>query len=227
MSKTDASFEAIRGAMQTLWPPDEWDHIQLEPTAGMLLLSAPNDVAAFAVLDGHPDRDFPKTYSDFKQLYRENSHAWDDLTLSFVVCRSSGCSEDDRYYAALEADPLFCRKYVIRAHDTVSAQRDELLRLPFLPLPVDSDAGLQRPKPAQDLLRLAGVSRSLASNLIEPGKRSADGIAIELRDGHDSLPRVLAPPRTERSSVAAPRASSRLMSLTVEGFQSLPRASDV
>ena len=219
MSKTDASFEAIRGAMQTLWPPDEWGHIHLEPTAGMLILSAPNDVAAFAVLNGHPDRDFSKTYNDFKQLYRENSRAWDVRTLSFVVCRSSGHSEDDRYYAALEADPLFCRKYVIRAHDTVSAQRDELLRLPFLPLPVDGDAGLQRPKPAQDLLRLAGVSRSFARNLVEPGKRSADRIAIDLRDGHDSLPRVLAPPRTERSSVAAPRASSRLMSLTVEGFR--------
>ena len=219
MSKTDELFDAIRGAMQTLWPPDEWGHIRLEDAPGMLLLSAPNDIAAFAVLNGRPDRDFPKTYNDFKKLYRENSRAWDDRTLSFVVCRSSGHSEHDRYYAALEADPLFCRKYVIRAHDTVSAQRDELLRLPFLPLPVDGDAGLQRPKPAQDLLQLAGVSRTFARNLIESGKRSADRIAIDLIDGREALPKAPASQQSERLSVAAPRASSRLMSLTVEGFR--------
>ena len=219
MSESDASFEAIRGAMQTLWSPDQWGHVQLETAAGMLLLTAPNDVAAFTVLNGRPDRDFPKTYNDFKKLYRENSRAWDERTLSFVVCRSSGHSEDDRYYAALETDPLFCRKYVIRAHDTVSAQRDELLRLPFLPLPVDGNTGLQRPISAQDWLQLAGVSRSFARNLIESGKRSADRIACDLRDGHESLPPVLTPPRTERLTVAAPRASSRLMSLTVEGFR--------
>ena len=219
MSESDASFEAIRGAMQTLWSPDQWGHVQLETAAGMLLLTAPNDVAAFTVLNGRPDRDFPKTYNDFKKLYRENSRAWDERTLSFVVCRSSGHSEDDRYYAALETDPLFCRKYVIRAHDTVSAQRDELLRLPFLPLPVDGNTGLQRPISAQDWLQLAGVSRSFARNLIESGKRSADRIACDLRDGHESLPPVLTPPRTERLTVAAPRASSRLLSLTVEGFR--------
>ena len=219
MSKTDESFSAIRGAMRTLWPPDEMGHIQLDVAAGMLLLSAPNDVAAFAVLNGHPDRDFPKAYNRFKELYRDNSRVWDERTLSFVVCRMSERTEDDRYYAALETDPLFCRKYVIRAHDSVSAQRGELLRLPFLPLPIDGDGELQRPKPAQDLLKLSGVSGSFASNLIQPGRRSADRIAIDLRDGHESLPPVLNRPRMERLSVAAPRASSRLMSLRVEGFR--------
>ena len=219
MSMTDASFSAIRGAIRTLWPADEVNNVQLSAAAGMLLFSAPTDVAAFAVLNGHPDRDFPKAYSHFKGLYRENRRAWDERTLSFVVCRTSDHSEDDRYYAALETDPLFCRKYVIRAHDTVSAQREEILRLPFLPLPVNGEAGLQRAQPAQDLLKVAGVSSGFARHLIEPGKRSADRIATSLRDGHESLPVVLTRPPSERLSVAAPRARSRLMSLRVEGFR--------
>ena len=220
MSTTDASFSAIRGAIRTLWPADELHNVQLNAAAGMLLFSAPTDVAAFAVLNGHPDRDFTKAYSDFKGLYRENRRVWDERTLSFVVCRTSDHTEDDRYYAALETDPLFCRKYVIRAHDTVSAQREEILRLPFLPLPpVNGEAGLQRAQPAQDLLKLAGVSGAFARYLIEPGKRSADRIATSLRDGHESLPVVLTRPPIERLAVAAPRARSRLMSLRVEGFR--------
>lgn len=219
MSKTDASFDAIRDAIRSLWPPEELKHVDLEAAAEVLLLRAPNDVAAFAVLDGHPDRDFPNAYNTFKRLYRENSRDWDERTLSFVVCRSSDHPEDDKFYAALETDPLFCRKYVIRARDTVSAQREELLRLPFLPLPVGGDVGLQRPQPAQDLLQSASISASFARNLIEPGKRSAERIAGDLRDGRESLPPALTQSRADRLTVSAPRASSRLVSLTVEGFR--------
>ena len=181
MSKSDVSFDAIRGAIRTLWRSDDLSSVQLESAAGMLLFSAPTDVAAFAVLDGHPDREFPKAYGDFKGLYRANRRVWDERTLSFVVCRTSERAEDDPFYAALETDPLFCRKYVIRALETILAQREELVRLPFLPLPVDGDSGLQRSAPAQDVLKWAGVSGSFARNLIEPGKRSADRIASGLR----------------------------------------------
>jgi exonuclease SbcC len=219
MSMTDASFDALRDAIRSLWPPDELKHIELEAAADVLLLHAPNDVAAFAVLNGHPDREFPDAYNTFKRLYRENSSVWDERTLSFVVCRSSDHPEDDRFYAALETDPLFCRKYVIRTRATVGAQRDGLLRLPFLPLPVGGDVGLQRPQAAQDLLRSAGFSATFARNLIEPGKKAAGRIAEDLRDGRESLPSSLTPLRNDRLTVTAPRASSRLLSLTVEGFR--------
>ena len=219
MSKSDASFEAIRGAIRTLWRSDDLNSVRVEPAAGMLLFSDPTDVAAFAVLDGYPDREFPKAYGDFKELYRANRRVWDERTLSFVVCRSSERPEDDGYYAALESDPLFCRKYVIRAHETVPAQREELLRLPFFPLPAEGDGGLQRSAAAQDVLKWAGVSGSFARHLIEPGKRSAERIATGLGDGRESLPAVLEPRREERLMVEPPQVSSRLMSLRVEGFR--------
>ncbi len=220
MSTTDASFDAIRGAIRSLWPRDELRHVELDAAAGMLLLRLPNDIAAFAVFNGHPDLDYPKAYDGFKQLYRENSQEWDERTLSFVICRSSENAEDDRFYAALETDPLFCRKYVIRAHNTVVAQRDELLRLPFLPLPTEGEIGLQRPQSAQDLLQSVGLSASFARNLIETGHRSAERIALDLRDGHESLPAVLSQSRRDdQLQVTKPRSTSRLVSLTVEGFR--------
>src|SRR5690242_17337784 len=98
MSKTDASFNAIRDAIRSIWPPEELNHIELEAAPEVLLMRAPNDVAAFAVLDGHPEREFPDAYNSFKRLYRENSRVWDQRTLSFVVCRSSEHPEDDRFY---------------------------------------------------------------------------------------------------------------------------------
>lgn len=224
MSKTAASFDAIRGAIETLWSPDAFGRVEIEAAGGMLLLRLPTDVAAFAVFNGDPDSEFLKAYHNFKNLYRENSRVWDERTLSFVACRSSQDPEDDKFYAALETDPLFCRKYVIRAHETVSAQREELLRLPFLPLPANGEVGLQRPQPAQDLLQSVGIPSSFARNLIEPGKRSADRIALDLRDGRESLPAELTQPRSDRMAVTTPRATSRLVNLTIEGFRAYREA---
>ena len=219
MSTTDPSFEAIQSAIRALWPPEALTDVQIEAAAGMLLLQVPSDVAAFAVFNGNPDEEFRRTYGSFRRLYRKNSRSWDERTLSFVACRSSDDPEDDGFYAALEADPLFCRKYVIRAHDTAAAQREELLRLPFLPLLPDGEDGVQKPQPAQDLLQSVGISSSFARNVVEPGKRAADRIARDLRDGRESLPTALSRPSAARLSVTAPRAASRLATLTVEGFR--------
>jgi exonuclease SbcC len=219
MSTTDPSFDAIRSAIGALWPPEASTDVRIEPADGMLLLQVPSDVAAFAVFNGNPGEEFRRTYGSFRRLYRKNSRSWDERTLSFVACRSSDDPEDDGFYAALEADPLFCRKYVIRAHDTAAAQREELLRLPFLPLLSDGEGGLQQPQPAQDLLQSVGISSSFARNLVEPGKKAADRIADELRDGRESLPATLSRPSAARLSVATPRAASRLATLTVEGFR--------
>ena len=219
MSTSDPSFDAIESGIRGLWTADARADVKIEAAVGMLLLQLPTDVAAFTVFNGDPDEEFKKAYGSFKRLYRENSRTWDELTLSFVACRSSEDQKDDRFYAALEADPLFCRKYVIRAYDTASAQREELRKLPFLPLAPDGGDGVQRPQPAQDLLQSVGVSSSFARNLVEPGKRAAERIAQDLRDGHESLPAALTRPDGARLSVTAPRAASRLASLTVEGFR--------
>ncbi len=219
MSKTDASFDAIRQAIQSLWSPDDTRHIGLDAVADMLLLRLPNDIAAFAVFNGSPRQEFSEAYETFKRLYRENNRLWDERTLSFVLCRSSEHAEDDRFYASLEVDPLFCRKYVIRALDSLDAQRDELLRLPFFPLRADGQGALERPQSAQDLLQASGVSHSLARNLVEGGHRAADRIAEDLRDGLESLPTEVVRSATRKVAVTQPRASTRVTELTVEGFR--------
>ena len=174
--RLDASFEALRLAIQSLWSADELQNIDIRTVPHLVLLTLPNDIAAFSVFNGHPGKEFERTYSTFRDLYHKNNREWDERTLSFVVCRSSEDTEDDRFYASLENDPLFCRKYVIRAYDEISAQRGELLRLPFLPLRTPDENGLQRPQSAQDFLQSAGISASLSRKLIEAGHRSAERI---------------------------------------------------
>lgn len=224
MSRTDASFDGIRQAIQSLWPLDDTQKVGLDAVADMLLLRLPNDIAAFAVFNGSPRQEFSEAYASFKTLYRQNNRLWDELTLSFVLCRSSDNAEDDRFYASLEVDPLFCRKYVIRALDSLDAQRDELLRLPFFPLRSNGHGGLERPQSAQDLLQASGVSPSLARNLVEGGHRAADRIAEDLRDGLESLPSEIVRSATQKLAVTKPRASTRVTDLTVEGFRAYKEA---
>jgi exonuclease SbcC len=219
MSTTDTSFDSLRQAIQSLWPEGEFVNVDLRAVPRMLLLTSPSDVAAFSVFDGHPDQEFEETYASFKTLYRENNRDWDARTLSFVACRSSEKTKDDRFYASLEHDSLFCRKYVIRALGEVSKQREELLRLPFLPLRSNDEHGLQRPQSAQDFLQSAGLSATLARKFVELGHRSAERIAAELRDGQERLPEALDRPRAGRLAPSSPRSHSRLVSLAVEGFR--------
>lgn len=219
MSQTDASFDSLSQAIRSLWPEDQSSQVDLRAIPRMLLLTSPTDIAAFSVFDGHPDREFDETYSAFKNLYRQNNRDWDAKTLSFVACRSSEKPTDDRFYASLEHDSLFCRKYVIRAVGEVDAQRDELLRLPFLPLRSSDEHGPRRPQSAQDFLQSAGLSATLARKFVEPGHRSAERIAAELRDGLEALPENLDRPRAKQLAPSSPRSHSRLVSLTVEGFR--------
>jgi DNA repair protein SbcC/Rad50 len=219
MSPTDQSFDALRQAIQSLWPEHGIAPVDLSTARHMLLLSLPGDIAAFSVLNGRPDEEFNESYGSFRQLYREHNRTWDEKTLSFVVCRSSDRPEDDRFYASLEQDSLFCRKYVIRAFDDVEAQRDELLRLPFLPLDAPGENTLQRPPSAQDLLQSAGISPGFSRKLIESGVRSAERIASDLRDGNEVLPESLGQPSPAHLALIPPRAHSRLTSMTVAGFR--------
>jgi exonuclease SbcC len=219
MSQTEASFKALRGAIQSLWSGDEERNIAITDEPGMLVLKLPNDVAAFSVFNSHPNEVFQRTYDGFKQIYRQNNREWDQRTLSFVLCRSSEEEKDDAFYASLEQDPLFCRKYVIRSLTDADSQRDELLRLPFLPLRGSDGGSLQRPQSAQDLLQGAGFSASLARNLVEAGVRSPERIAADLREGKEQLPSAIVAPRPGHLTLSRPRARSRLVSLTVDGFR--------
>ena len=73
--------------------------------------------------------------------------------------------------------------------------------------------------PPKTFLQSAGVSASFSRKLIEAGHRSAERIALDLRDGDEPLPETLSQPRASRLALNRPRAHPRLVSLAVEGFR--------
>src|SRR5438093_655426 len=84
------------------------------------------------------------------------------------------------------------------------------------PLDAPGNDVLQRPPSAQDLLQAAGVSADFARQLVESGVRSAERIAIDLREGSEQLPGSVGQPNPAHLALTPPRAHSRLTSMTVE-----------
>ena len=220
MSQIDESFEALRKSLQSILP--ETGTIDMHAFTRALVLELPTDVAAFSVFNGHVQEAFDAAYGEFKELYRQHHIDWDKRTLSFVLCRVSDNAADDRFYAEREHDPLFCRKYVIHAHGDAGRQRQELLRLPFLPFPDDKDLNLPRPQSAQDFLQSAGLSPSLARKLIESGRRAPQGIVNDLLEGKESIAGLVRKPEQVVSPVSpapSPMTVSRLAEARMQSFR--------
>ncbi|MEX1027209.1 MAG: AAA family ATPase [Candidatus Paceibacterota bacterium] len=215
MSQSDESFETLRQSLKSILPGS----YELLRADRALVLEMSADVAAFSVFNGHVEEEFDAAYREFKELYREHHADWDKRTLSFVLCRVSENADDDRFYAEREHDPLFCRKYVIHAHEDVGQQRKELLRLPFLPFPDENILDLPRPQSAQDLLQSAGVSTSLSRKLVEPMRRAPDGIVDDLLNGKELLAELVRRPLAAGATPVKPRMASRLTEATIESFR--------
>jgi len=220
MSQSDVSSDAIQQALNSLYSNSNRE-FEVTHSGRNVLLQLSTDIAAFSVLEDNLHDNFQSAYGEFKQLYRRNHKAWDELTLSFVICRTSANPTDDLFFDELEHDPLFCRKYIIRAYKDITEQRHELLRLPFLPLPNSAEAGLERPPAAQDLLHASGLTESLSRKLAESYVKGsgADTIAADLLSGAITFDVPLAQNSSKDIILSKPRSYSRLVSATVEAFR--------
>jgi len=220
MSQSDVSSDAIQDALNSLYSTSNREY-EVTQSGRNVLLQLSTDIAAFSVLGENLHENFQSAYGEFKQLYRQNHQAWDDLTLSFVICRTSAKTTDDLFFAELEHDPLFCRKYIIRAFNDIIKQRRELLRLPFLPLPNNAEGGLERPPSAQDLLQSTGITPSLSRKLAESHVKGGgfEAIAKDLLSGAATFDVPVVQKSGKNIILSKPRAYSRLTSATVEAFR--------
>lgn len=217
MSQNEESFETLEQSLESIF--ERSGLYKLQRSRHTLILEMEADVAAFSVFNGQVQDEFDAAYREFKAMYKAHHTVWDRRTLSFVLCRASGRAEDDRFYATQEHDPLFCRKYVIHAYDDVYKQRDELLRLPFLPFPEGQESTFARPQAAQDLLQSAGLSSSLTRKLVESRRRSPDGIVDDLFSGTEVLPKGLIKGGLTAIETAKPRTITRLSEVTLQKFR--------
>jgi exonuclease SbcC len=154
----------------------------------LFILQTPSDLVGITLTNDV--QGFNSSYNAFKDLYREKRNDWEEINLSFVVCRLNSNVHDEEPFSKIEADVYFCRKYVISFHPEEERLEKELLRLPFIPMPKGRLGGIVRPPSAQTLLQTVGVSAALSGQIIIPGKYSAKSIASDLLAQMEPLPSI-------------------------------------
>lgn len=217
---TDLSYDFIKCYLEQKLE-DKKPHLELfsDPTQ-LLIMESQKDVAAFAVMNGHPQKLFETAYEHFKKLYNERNKDWANRYLSFVLCRTKESIQEDSFYNELENDVYFCKKYVVHLIDQ-SRFKQEIQRLPFIPLRPESIDALKRPVSAQTLLQKCGLDTELARHLVKAKESTAITISRKyLAKDYDHNP--FNKPEgiyqtTDDSAMS--KVSTRLRSLTIENFR--------
>jgi DNA repair protein SbcC/Rad50 len=184
-----------------------------------LLVSTPTDFSGFVVLNGNPQASYNRSYARFKEVYRCRHDEASTKTLSFVLCRTDAGTADDSFYGDVETDVYFCRKYVIKFQDVAELLSEELHALPFLPLPEEGVAGIQRPPSAQTLLHSLGLPAALGRKIVVPRESSARRIVDDLLGGSLPMPKLEGEAAPKDTPVAILPAITRIASLRIEAFR--------
>lgn len=212
------SYDTLMAVLRPMLPSGHRLTVTDTDKYPLLVMEARDDAAGFAVVNGSPVADFQLAYGAYKALYRARHDQWSRRHLSFVLLRSEPSLEHDSFFARIEADPFFCRKYVIRFEADAAKLNQELLRLPFVPLPLGGLPGPSRPPSAQSLLQGLGVSAALARNIVVPRQASASHLLESVSTSRD-LPALVTSENVLPGEPAGPVGRSRLRSVSVEGFR--------
>jgi len=185
----------------------------------LLVLEISNDSAGFAVVNGTPENEFKTAYDSFKKIYRKRHESWKERNLSFVICRLGTDIKHDAFFSSLEMDVYFCKKYIVRFHHDQEALEQELLRLPFLPLPEGRPGVFVRPLAAQTLLQNLNISASIARQIIVPREYSATRIVADAIAKKDPIPPISDTRVTDKEYQIEPSERTRIKNIAIEAFR--------
>jgi exonuclease SbcC len=195
------------------------------PGFPILLLTTPNDVAAFTLFNGELEQTYESSYDQFKSYYREYHSDWSSRTLSFVLCRMNDDRQQDKFFNTIEADIYFCRKYVIYYYESLAKLRSEIRRLPFVPLP-EEPGGISRPLSAQSVLQNLQIDATLARHIVVPGEYSAENIVKNWLKDKQEVPDLKPSPIAPTPLAHHLPAATRIKSLSIEGFRAYKERQD-
>lgn len=123
-----ALYETIDSELQGVLRGSEYsvEHLPADVSPLFMLLTIGRDKAAFAALDGQPQKSLEGAVEQLRSLYASHATEWARFELNLVLCQSTKISHD--FHTKVEVDPYFCRKFIIDPN-----QLDvELRRLPFI-----------------------------------------------------------------------------------------------
>lgn len=198
---------------------DKKPRLELLSEKQLLIMECQKDVAAFTVMNGSPQQLYETAYEQFQKLYSERNRDWANRHLSFVLCRTKESTQEDSFYSELENDVYFCKKYVIYLIDHARFKQ-EIQRLPFIPLKPESIDALKRPVSAQTLLQRCGLDTELSRHLVKAKERAADTIARNyLTKSYDCNPFKEPEAVFQITDDSVRRSSTRLRTLIIENFR--------
>jgi len=198
---------------------DKKPRLELLSEKQLLIMECQKDVAAFTVMNGSPQQLYETAYEQFTKLYSERNRDWANRHLSFVLCRTKESTQEDSFYSELENDVYFCKKYVIYLIDHARFKQ-EIQRLPFIPLKPESIDALKRPVSAQTLLQRCGLDTELSRHLVKAKERAADTIARNyLTKSYDCNPFKEPEAVFQITDDSVRRSSTRLRTLIIENFR--------
>ena len=216
----DASYKFLKDGIETVSQADSQAlSFSIEDGYPLIVMETQSDAVGFATVNGAPTTSFDKAYRSFKNLYRNRHYVWRELNLSFVLCRLDPDREHDAFFSALETDVYFCRKYVVFLSDDMDQLQQELLRLPFFPLPEGHKGGVVRPATAQSFLQSSGVNAQVARQIVVPREYSANRMAMDLIRAGESLPSLKIGERTEGFKQDGPEKHTRIKKVCIEAFR--------
>ena len=215
-----SSYELIKCCLEKELKDKEPRMELLSEPVQLLIMESQKDVAAFIVTNGNPQQLYKTAYEQFKKIYTERKKYWANRYLSFVLCRTDESTQEDSFYSELENDVYFCKKYVIYLIDHARFKQ-EIQRLPFIPLKPESIDALKRPVSAQTLLQKCGLDTELARHLVKAKEKAADTIARNYLAKHYDHNPFKKPEGVFQitDDSARRRSSTRLRSLVIENFR--------
>jgi len=176
----------------------------------------------FAVADDDQRACYFSTYPQLQKWIREDKNYSAAANIDYVLCISEYQQDLQGFYSELENDQYFCRKFVVVAHsDDPATLRQNLARLPFLPLN-DSSGTAERLPPAQSYLQMLGVSPELSRVLAQQRERVAERLVDTLLLNEFGAPPLIRIGQSSLNSSASegqPEDRVRLKSLTIENFR--------
>ncbi len=176
------SLSKIKDILKSLLENLDHEIKKLEPKKEPLFMTLkvkPN-LVGFAYLNGHPEENYKKAFSIFKELYADHSEEWADFDLTLVLCKEDYNSSYDSFYQKIEVDPYFCRKFVVDLKNDINS---ELGRLPFIPLGQGRIIDIKRPPAAQEFLMEHSVKATLARYLATPFSKGIINIVNDCLEG--------------------------------------------
>lgn len=148
----------------------------LDGSKTIIIYRVRQNIVGFSEIIKDAENSFNKAFQEFKEIYTNHFSKWFNYEPILILYKTGETDISEELCDKIELNPYFCRKFVI---DLTKDLKNEIRRLPFVPLKPENIVGLKRPKTAKTFLANHQINSKLSEYITIPYKRSEKGITEE------------------------------------------------